>query len=124
MSLHYLLDTVILIDHLNRISAASEWLSKNHLQCAISVITRAETLSGANNSEIPQLVLLLDSFTCLTSDKNDADLAAELRAQYHWKLPDAFQAALAKANGLKLVTRNIKDFPEKKFPFVTIPYHL
>ena len=36
----------------------------------------------------------------------------------------AFQAALAQHHSLKLVTRNEKDFPPRRFPFVLIPYRL
>ena len=60
------------------------------------------------------LKLLLDSVI--------ADLADELRREHHWKLPDAFQAALALRHGLQLATRNTKDFPPKRHDFVTISY--
>ena len=52
-----------------------------------------------------------------------ADLAATLRRQHKWKLPDAFQAALAQTHKLKLATRNTKDFPSRH-DFVEIPYEL
>jgi predicted nucleic acid-binding protein len=41
-----------------------------------------------------------------------------------WKLPDAFQAALALSRGLRLATRNTRDFPPERFSFVEVPYHL
>jgi predicted nucleic acid-binding protein len=43
---------------------------------------------------------------------------------YGWKLPDAFQAALALHHHLKLCTRNTKDFDPKKHSFVEVPYRL
>jgi hypothetical protein len=56
--------------------------------------------------------------------KDDATLAAELRRRNRWKLPDAFQAALAKRHGLRLVTRDIRGFDGRKDAFVLVPYHL
>ena len=54
--------------------------------------------------------------------KEVADLAAVLRRQHRWKLPDAFQAALAQTHKLRLATRNTRDFPAEKFAFVSVPY--
>ncbi|MBI2840298.1 MAG: asparaginase [Acidobacteria bacterium] len=62
--------------------------------------------------------------TARVIDKTVADLAARLRRETRWRLPDAFQAALAQMNGLRLVTRNSKDFPPQKWSFVVIPYKL
>lgn len=122
MNAQYLIDSVILIDHLNGISKATNWLSKNK-NTYISVITRAEILSGAASEELHSIKALLDSFLCLVIDSPTADKAAELRKKHGLKLPDAFQAALSILNNLELVTRDAKDF-EKKFSFVKIPYKL
>jgi hypothetical protein len=51
-----------------------------------------------------------------------ADLAAQLRSEHRWKLPDAFQAALGVHHNLRLVTRNIRDFPPNRHPFIEVPY--
>ncbi len=67
---------------------------------------------------------LLDRFPSLPIDLAIADLAARLRRRFRWKLPDAFQAALAQYHGLVLVTRNTRDFPPDKFDFVEIPYRI
>ena len=67
---------------------------------------------------------LLDQFALLPLDKEAADKAAELRREYGWKLPDAFQAALALNRGLKLITRYTKDFNPKKHAFVMLSYNL
>lgn len=53
-----------------------------------------------------------------------AEKAALLRRQNGWKLPDAFQAALALIHDIKLCTRNTKDFNPQKHAFVKIPYQL
>ena len=121
----YLLDTVILIDHLNGVPQATEWLKSYEIEeYAVSVITRAEVLTGVLKSEYAAVCLMLDRFKCLLIDSNIADKAARLRKENRWKLPDAFQAAIAMHHSLKLVTRNTKDFPEKKYSFVINPYKL
>jgi predicted nucleic acid-binding protein len=66
--------------------------------------------------------LFLDAFTALPIDQKAADLAAALRREHRWKLPDAFQAALSQIHKLKLITRNTKDFPPARFDFVVAPY--
>jgi predicted nucleic acid-binding protein len=47
-----------------------------------------------------------------------------LRRTERWKLPDAFQAAIAIQHGLTLVTRNTRDFQPGREPAVLIPYRL
>ena len=120
-----LLDSVILIDHLNRISAATDYISTlNTHETSISVITRAEILAGTDDTDKEIVKSLLDQFRILNIDKQIADKAAELRRHHRWKLPDAFQAALAVNNKIKLVTRNTKDFNPKKHLFVEVPYRV
>jgi predicted nucleic acid-binding protein len=60
----------------------------------------------------------------LSIDQAIAGAAALLRARYRWKLPDAFQAALARSHRLKLVTRNARDFPPERHRFVLVPYRI
>ena len=57
-------------------------------------------------------------------DRETAARAARLRRQYRWKLPDALQAALAQQHGLRLATRNTKDFDPAQHAFVVVPYRL
>lgn len=118
-----LLDSVILIDHLNGIDKATRFILKlQPEQTAISVITRAEILAGLEEEGKKVVVPLLDQYALLIIDQPVADMAADLRRVHRWKLPDAFQAALALHHKVKLTTRNIKDFDPKKFDFVEIPY--
>ena len=121
-----LLDTVILIDHFNNRKKATRFLlGLDHNKTAISVITRAELLVGfEGEDERSKAQNLMDQFRLLIIDKDVADKAAELRREHGWKLPDAFQAAIALNHGLKLITRNTKDFNPKKHTFVIIPYRL
>ena len=119
-----LLDSVILIDHFNGIAAASAYILKVQPAAAISLITRAEVLTGFDASTESQGRKVLDLFPLLPLTRDIADLAAHLRRTHRWKLPDAFQAALAQTHQLQLATRNTRDFPPEQFPFVTVPYSL
>ena len=119
------IDSVIIIDHLNGIDKATHFiLNIDPRQTAISVITRAEILTGIHEDEPAGIIHLLDQYKLLIIDKSIADFAANLRRKYGWKLPDAFQAALAQHHKVKLSTRNTKDFQPRKHDFVEIPYSL
>lgn len=124
MAMNILLDSVILIDHFNAIPAATSYLRQTHGASVISVITRAEVLSGFDAAGAARVLPLLDRFRTLPIDRDTADRAARLRREHRWRLPDAFQAALADLNGLKLATRNTRDFPPAKFKFVIEPYRI
>ena len=118
-----LLDSVIIIDHMNGIQAATQFvLGLDPGKTAISVITRAEILVGIAESDEKLVKAFLDQYCHLIIDKAVADLAASLRRTYHWKLPDAFQAAISISNKIKLTTRNTKDFDPGRHDFVEIPY--
>lgn len=120
-----LLDSVIIIDHLNRIEPATEYLLQlDPSQTAISVITRAEVLTGLDESDLASVTAMLDQYQTLIIDQSIADAAAHLRKTQGWKLPDAFQAALAQHHQISLVTRNTKDFNPEKHEFVEIPYSI
>jgi hypothetical protein len=123
--LELLLDSVILIDHLNGLEKATAYISElSPSNAAISVITRAEILVGFSGQQNDTIKALLDHYDLLCIDKKAADMAAELRRTNRWKLPDAFQAALAINAGVKLVTRNTKDFNPSNHSFVHIPYQV
>jgi len=120
-----LLDSVILIDHLNGIEKATQFILEiEPQQTAISVITRAEILTGIEEKDKTKIIPLLDQYQLLIVDEPIADLAAELRREHGWKLPDAFQAAIAQHHKIILTTRNLKDFDPSKHDFVEIPYEL
>jgi predicted nucleic acid-binding protein len=120
----FLLDSVILIDHFNGIHQATAYLSTMHGRLAVSVITRAEVLAGFDRQAAKMAVMLLNRFPTLIIDRPVADLAARLRREFRWKMPDALQAAVAKHNGIRLVTRNTRDFPPRRHNFVFVPYAL
>lgn len=122
--MRYLLDSVILIDHFNGVHAATRFLAEHGPACAISVVTRAEVLTGFDEKTEPLARRFLDNFRMLAIDAVTADLAAHLRRLNHWKLPDALQAAVASRHELVLVTRNTKDFQSGGGLEVLVPYTL
>ena len=114
----------MLIDHLNGVRQASEWLSKlGPDEAMISVITRAEVLVKAGE-KWEEVSALLDEYGCLSIGPDEADLAAGLRNRYHVKLPDAFQAVLAQSQDLALVTRDSADFKKIADLEIKIPYQI
>ena len=119
-----LLDSVILIDYLNSIEAARGYVDANVANVAISVVTTSEVLVGVSEEGEPATIRFLDGFPLLEIDRTAALTAARLRRRYRWKLPDAFQAALAQRHGLTLATRNTRDFDPGVHAFVDIPYRL
>lgn len=119
-----LLDSVILIDHFNGVSSATDYLMRWAPDCAISAITRAEVLTGFDEADWARPMALLAHYPVLAVDAAVADEAARLRRQYRWKLPDALQAAFSVLHGLRLVTRNTRDFSPDTFGFVEVPYQL
>lgn len=121
----FLLDSVILIDHLRGLEPATTWLGKlREGEAVLSVITRAEVLSGGTEDEQAAAFELCGQFECLPLTADDATKAAEMRRENGWRLPDAFQAACAVRNGLKLVTRDARAFDPKTHGFVLYPYRL
>jgi predicted nucleic acid-binding protein len=120
-----LLDSVILIDHFNEVPQATRFLSSLDPQkTAISAITRAEVLVGVDEDAEPLVKAFLDQYRLLNIDKPAADLAASLRREHGWKLPDAFQAALSVIHGCSLTTRDTKDFDPERHEFLEVPYSM
>ncbi len=122
--LTHLLDSVIVIDHFNGVQAAAAYLARMKDHLTVSVIARAEVLTGFSLEREPVALRLLDRFFTLDIGVPVADLAARLRRERRWKMPDALQAALAIHHGLRLVTRNTRDFPPEQFSFVEVPYRV
>lgn len=122
VQLNHLLDSVIIIDHLNGHGKATEFILSHRQESAISVITRAEVLAGTTPDCEQAVVQLLNQFITLPLTKGIADHAAKLRRTERWKLPDAIQAAIAMDQNLVLVTRNFRDFKDGQPVRVQIPY--
>jgi len=107
-----LVDTNILIYHLNGQSVASEYIIKNYSDIAISIITRIEVLSYSSFDEEQEVKVrhLLDAVQMVRLSDAIAEMTAQLRRQYRIKTPDAIIAASALSEDAELVTRNTKDF--------------
>ncbi len=125
MTLQALLDSVIVIDYLNGERGAKAFLNAAPpAEWAVSLVTYAEVLVGIPAEGTAYTRTFLDAFSLLSINRDVATLAAQLRRTHRWKLPDAFQAALAQHHGIPLATRNTKDFDPARHPFVTVPYVL
>ena len=116
-----LLDTNIIIDHLNGVAEAQEEI-RRHDGPAISIITWMEVLVGAGDLEA-ETREALEAFERFELDNDIAERAVRLRRQGRIRLPDAIILATAQAHGRILVTRNTRDFPADS-PGVRIPYRL
>jgi hypothetical protein len=87
-----LLDSVILIDHFNGISAASSCLRSVESTAVLSVISRAETLVGfGKDDERHRATALLNRFPCLALDQTTADVVAQLHRKHSWIPPMRFK---------------------------------
>lgn len=120
----YLLDANLIIDHMNGVGKAGEFLEAHSTDCAISVVTVTEVLAGSTEDSVQDHELLLSQFRVIGIDLGVAKQAAALRRKFRWKLPDSYQAAMALRHGLALVTRNTKDFDPKKLDFILVPYKI
>lgn len=122
--MRFLLDSTVLIDHLNGIDEAEVFLRAHATDSCLSVITVNEVLAGSEPDAVRGHELLLDQFACLDVDRLTAKASAALRRVHSWKLADSIQAALALKHGLKLVTRNHRHFKPTTHAFVLVPYRL
>lgn len=113
-------DTNILIDHLLGVPEAGEELGR-FSDRAISIVTWAEVLVGAEPEVEARTRAFLDKFEVVDLRLDIAARAVAIRRQRRIKLPDAIVWATAQAEGALLVTRNSKDFPTDD-PGVRVPY--
>jgi len=112
-------DNLSSYDHFNNIPNPTELIpGLDPDKTEISVISRAEILVGLEDKIIGMARSLLGRYTLLIIHEDIADRAAELRKMYGWKLPDAFQAAMAIYNHIKLSTRDTKNFDPSNIPLL------
>lgn len=107
-----LVDSNIIIYHLNGERLATDFLIKNRGKMAISTISVSEILSFNASLEILQATekLLKDEFIWVDVSRDIIFKSAELRRQKKTKTPDAIIGATALVHGLTLATRNVGDF--------------
>lgn len=116
-----LFDSDVLIDYLSGLPEARNEMDQ-YSERVISVITYAEVLVGADNDvELRACRECMADFTLIEVRTEIAEEAVRLRREHRLKLPDALIWATAMTQGLLLVTRNTKDFPENH-PGIRVPY--
>lgn len=118
-----LLDSNVLIDVLRGERQALEWLEGRTEGLAISVISWIEVLVGCEGVETDRVRAWLEMFRQLGVDQVVAAEAVLCRREFGMRLPDAVILATARCHGMRLVTRNTKDFPER-LGMVLVPYRL
>jgi len=107
----YLLDSNIIIYHLNKEPIATNFLSDNCDYIAISQITFVEVLSFPFSKEEELNVReLLSHFKIIDMTTNISNQAIKNRKLKKIKIPDNIIASTAIVHHLILVTRNVKDF--------------
>ena len=108
----YLIDSNIIIYHLNNDAIVKKFLFENINFCSISIVTYIEVLSFDFQSSYNKKIAkdLLNSFNIIGVSQNIASQAIRNRNIKKIKLPDNIIASTAQVNNLILVTRNIKDF--------------
>lgn len=99
-----LVDTDIFIDQPRGAAALKPGRHRLHY----SLITRAELFAGSSASA--QCSLLLSAFRELAVDRDVAERAGRIKRETGIRLPDALIAATALQHGLRLATRNQRDF--------------
>jgi predicted nucleic acid-binding protein len=117
------IDSDVLIDYFDGISAAGEELSR-YDGLLISRIAWMEVLVGAPTVELRKTrENFLRQFPLVELDELIAREAIALRQAHRLKLPNAIVWASARLREALLVTRNSKDFPSRN-PGIRMPYRL
>lgn len=107
----YLIDSNIIIYHLNQDDIASNFLLQNFQDSAISRVTFIEVLSFNFTPEVQKTMIeYLERFEIIDTDKSISIQAIENRKIKKIKLPDNIIVSTAQVYNLTLVTRNEKDF--------------
>lgn len=91
-----------------------EAAERGQIQLALSTITLAEVLTGPFRAGQTALAkryeTALGAYQVLPLSATVASLAAQLRVQYHLKLPDAVQLATALDTGVAALVTHDRDF--------------
>jgi len=112
-----LFDTDVLIDYAREVPAAVctlETVRRNDVP-GVSVITYLELLTGCRDKrELLTLDAFIQSFRLVPIDTVISQYAQKLMRDYRLshglRMPDAFIAATAFANGCPLISKNQKDY--------------
>lgn len=117
----YLIDSNIIIYHLNGVESATNFLKENVLNCFISRITFIEVLSfDFDELEKSNIVNMLNNFTIIDTSEDIALQCLKNRERKKIKIPDNIIVSTAQVNNLVLVSRNIKDFKDLNIKVLNI----
>ena len=125
MGLTGFFDTNILIDFLNGVPEAQVATSLYGRRC-ISRITWMEVLAGVKDTPGEDIArTFLAQFDVVEMTEDVAEAALTLRRHHipRLKLPDAIILASARMMGCRLITRNMRDFPQDSAD-VQVPYRM
>lgn len=115
-----LFDSNIVIDFLHGHELAREIMTARPRY--VSVVTLVEVLAGVRSPEEDLLARrMLRHFEVLDVRRDVAEAAVEIRRERRLKLPDALLLATARVHGLRLATRDTKDF-DPSDPAILVPY--
>lgn len=107
----YLVDSNIIIYHLNAEAVATNFLLKNFQNCSISRLSVVEIFSfDFSTDQKKSVIQLLKQFKIIDTSESIAMQAVHNREIKRMKLADNLIAATAQVHELVLVTRNTKDF--------------
>ncbi|MFA7084669.1 MAG: type II toxin-antitoxin system VapC family toxin [Arcobacteraceae bacterium] len=117
----YLIDSNIIIYHLNGEIIATDFLKKNIKKSTISRLTFMEVLSfDFEEDDKKNVIEFLENFYILDTNKNISLQAVDNRKFKKIKLIDNIIASTAQINNLTLVTRNEKDFNNLEIKILNI----
>jgi len=120
----YLIDSNIIIYHLNADSIATNFLKDNVGNLYISRLTFIEVLSfDFTDDEKEQVIELLRKFEIIDTSEEIALKCVENRKLKKIKIADNIIASTAQVNDLILVTRNTKDFNNLDIKILNIFYN-
>lgn len=120
----YLIDSNIIIYHLNSEFIATNFLKDNLENLYISRLTFIEVLSfDFTDEEKEQVIELLRKFEIIDTSDEIALKCVENRKLKKIKLADNIIASTAQVNDLTLVTRNVKDFNNLDIQILNIFYN-
>lgn len=117
----YLIDSNIIIYHLNGEKMAMDFLENYFEESCISRLTVLEVLSFDFSDEDKKYVLkMLNSFEIIDTNEKIILQSLKNREYKKIKLVDNIIASTAQINNLILVTRNEKDFKNIKIDILNI----